>query len=192
MPPRVTVVIAAYNAETFLSDTLDSVLAQSLTNIEVIVVDDGSTDRTPEILRCLFRRPPERASSNKQRRQRGAKCRSRGRTRALRFLPRCRRCSIARRAFPDGRGPGRDPQRVACFAHHIRIQTGRRGIVGACRSCLEDVSRPRHAPLSHLKELHRLWRHLHQNRCRALGSRLQSDAEMGRGLGVLVPACGAG
>lgn len=50
MPARVTVVIAAYNAETFLSETLDSVLAQSLAEIEVIVVDDGSTDRTPTIL----------------------------------------------------------------------------------------------------------------------------------------------
>src|SRR5271155_2523433 len=57
MAARVTVVIAAYNAETFLSETLDSVLAQSLTDIEVIVVDDGSTDCTPEILdTCSDRR----------------------------------------------------------------------------------------------------------------------------------------
>jgi glycosyltransferase involved in cell wall biosynthesis len=48
--PQVTVVVAAYNAERFLRQTIESVLAQSLANIEVIVIDDGSTDRTREIL----------------------------------------------------------------------------------------------------------------------------------------------
>jgi glycosyltransferase involved in cell wall biosynthesis len=50
MSPKVTVVIAAYNAETFIRETIESVLAQSLQNIEVIVVDDGSTDGTQRIL----------------------------------------------------------------------------------------------------------------------------------------------
>ncbi len=48
--PRVTVVIAAYNAGAFLKETLQSVFVQSLENFELIVVDDGSIDRTPEIL----------------------------------------------------------------------------------------------------------------------------------------------
>jgi len=50
MFPKVTVVIAAYNAETFIRETIDSVLAQSLPSLELIVVDDGSTDRTQKIL----------------------------------------------------------------------------------------------------------------------------------------------
>ena len=50
MLPKVAVVIAAYNAETYIRETLESVFTQSLENIEVIVVDDGSTDRTAEIL----------------------------------------------------------------------------------------------------------------------------------------------
>jgi glycosyltransferase involved in cell wall biosynthesis len=56
--PLVSVVIPAYNAERFLAETLRSVLAQDYDPIEVIVVDDGSTDATAQIarshgVRCL-------------------------------------------------------------------------------------------------------------------------------------------
>lgn len=44
--PRVTVIIPAYNAEQWLTATLDSACSQSLREIEILVVDDGSTDRT--------------------------------------------------------------------------------------------------------------------------------------------------
>jgi len=45
----VSVVVTAHNSELFLGDTLQSVLDQTLAPAEVIVVDDGSTDRSPEI-----------------------------------------------------------------------------------------------------------------------------------------------
>lgn len=47
----VSIVIAAYNAEAWLAETLDSAVAQTWPHAEVILVDDGSTDRTPEIAR---------------------------------------------------------------------------------------------------------------------------------------------
>lgn len=46
----VSVVIPAYNAATYLGDALDGALAQTHPRLEVIVVDDGSTDDTPKIL----------------------------------------------------------------------------------------------------------------------------------------------
>lgn len=47
--PLVTVVIACYNHARFLSQAIDSALAQTYRNIEIIVVDDGSTDDTPAV-----------------------------------------------------------------------------------------------------------------------------------------------
>ncbi len=44
--PRVTVAIAAHDAERFLGETLDSVGAQTFDDLEVVVADDGSTDST--------------------------------------------------------------------------------------------------------------------------------------------------
>jgi len=51
--PLVSVIIPAYNAEAFLERTLQSVLTQSHTQIEVVVIDDGSKDRTPDIVRAI-------------------------------------------------------------------------------------------------------------------------------------------
>jgi glycosyltransferase involved in cell wall biosynthesis len=45
--PKISVIIPAYNAMTYLPETLDSVIAQTFKDFEVLVVDDGSTDDTP-------------------------------------------------------------------------------------------------------------------------------------------------
>ena len=51
MRPDVSVVIPVYNSKAFLDCLINSVLGQTLTNIEIICVDDGSTDGSGDILR---------------------------------------------------------------------------------------------------------------------------------------------
>ncbi len=50
MTPRVSVVMAVYNGERYLRGAVDSILAQTLSDLEFIIVDDGSTDETARIL----------------------------------------------------------------------------------------------------------------------------------------------
>ena len=47
--PRVSVIIPTYNQASYLSEAVESALAQSYQDLEVIVIDDGSTDNTPEV-----------------------------------------------------------------------------------------------------------------------------------------------
>lgn len=59
-PPRVTVICIVYNGERFLQEALDSVLAQSFRDFELIVVDDGSSDASGAIAEEYARRDPGR------------------------------------------------------------------------------------------------------------------------------------
>ena len=48
--PKISVIVPVYNGEKFISETLDSLVNQTLSDIEVLVVDDGSLDKTRDIV----------------------------------------------------------------------------------------------------------------------------------------------
>jgi glycosyltransferase involved in cell wall biosynthesis len=119
--PKVTVVIAAYNAERFIRQTLDSVVAQTLHDVELIIVDDGSTDGTAAILSAIddrrlriLRQPNSGVSA------------ARNAGLALARAPYIFFLDADDVLFPDALQRmvatlDANPDRVACFAHHIRI-----------------------------------------------------------------------
>jgi glycosyltransferase involved in cell wall biosynthesis len=51
MSPKISVVMPVWNGEMHLANALDSILAQTFSDFELIAVDDGSSDGTPDILR---------------------------------------------------------------------------------------------------------------------------------------------
>lgn len=56
---NITVIINSYNYAHYIGQTLDSVLAQTLPAVEIIVVDDGSTDNSAQIIQAYVDRHPQ-------------------------------------------------------------------------------------------------------------------------------------
>ncbi len=59
MLPLISIIIPTYNRSHLLGETLDTIIAQTYTNWECIVVDDGSTDYTQELLEFYIVRSPQ-------------------------------------------------------------------------------------------------------------------------------------
>lgn len=57
--PRVSVIIPVYNRARLVREAVESVRAQTVPDLELIVVDDGSTDETPAVLADLAAAPPD-------------------------------------------------------------------------------------------------------------------------------------
>jgi glycosyltransferase involved in cell wall biosynthesis len=60
MKPLISVVTAVYNTEKYLEKAINSVLNQTFQDFEYVIVDDGSTDRSPEILQEYADKYPEK------------------------------------------------------------------------------------------------------------------------------------
>lgn len=71
--PTLSVIIPAYNSARYLPETIESVLTQAGSDVEIIVVDDGSTDATPEVLAhyadriCIIRQANQGLSAARNR-----------------------------------------------------------------------------------------------------------------------------
>lgn len=59
MTDKVAILLATYNGETYIREQIDSLLRQSYTEWALFIHDDGSTDRTPEIIRDYERTYPD-------------------------------------------------------------------------------------------------------------------------------------
>lgn len=57
---KISIVLPVYNVETYLAPCLESLVSQNFPNMEIIAVNDGSTDRSPEILKDFQSRFPEK------------------------------------------------------------------------------------------------------------------------------------
>ncbi len=65
-PVLVSVIIPVYNEEVYLEECLNSVVSQTLQEIEIICVNDGSTDRSPQILEAYKARDPRITCLNRE------------------------------------------------------------------------------------------------------------------------------
>ncbi len=147
--PKVAIVTAVYNGADHILETLESVRQQTLSNFEMVVVDDGSDDATPEIVQSF---PDARIHMIE----------SGGRTgvSAARNLG-LEACSAPLIVFLDADDLllpealermvatlDAHPDRVACFGHHIKIGMASEPIGGTEPSALKKL--PETDTLRHL------------------------------------------
>ena len=67
MRPKISVIVPIYNAELYLEQCIESVLNQTLRDIELLLIDDGSTDNTREILKKYIVIPISKCGEPNQR-----------------------------------------------------------------------------------------------------------------------------
>lgn len=145
---RVAVVTAAYNAASHIGATLRSVQAQTLSDFEMLVIDDGSTDGTADIIRAVSDRRIRLISIPN-----GGVSAARNRG-----LAACTACLVVFLDADDLLPPDAlhrmvetldlHPNHVACFGHHIKIGEDGEPLGGAAPSSLKRL--PSDDTLCHL------------------------------------------
>lgn len=112
-PHLVSVIMSVYNGESLLAEAIDSVLRQTFADFEFIIIDDGSTDDTPDIL-CGYARRDTRVRVFPQKNQGRPKSLNRGIELSTSPL-------IARMDADDVSFPGRFEQQVEFMNAHSEI-----------------------------------------------------------------------
>jgi len=127
--PGVSVVMPVYNAERWLPEAVDSILRQSADDLELLIVDNGSTDRGPELANDYARRDGRIRVLFEPRR---------GLSRALnRGLEAARGALVARLDADDLAAPDRLERQAAFLAAHPDV-----GLVGSWAVEIDDRGRP--------------------------------------------------
>lgn len=76
--PKVSVIVPVYNTEKYLVKCLDSLVNQTLNEIEIVIIDDGSNDSSPQIIKDYCTRYPEKFVYLRQKNSGQAVARNRG------------------------------------------------------------------------------------------------------------------
>ena len=63
--PNFSITICCYNSEEYISETIDSIIAQTYNNWEIIIIDDGSNDKTKSIIEELKNNIKDKIEFNK-------------------------------------------------------------------------------------------------------------------------------
>ena len=140
MTPVLSVVMAARNADALIGEAIASILGQTFSDFELLVVDDASTDRTADVVRRIDDRRVRLLSAD----------RHLGLPGALNYgMERAAGALIARHDHDDVSEPRRFERQVAYFGEHpeaalvgtrawLMDERGQR--VGVLDRCLDDVS----------------------------------------------------
>lgn len=55
----ISIIVPVYNIEKYLEKSVESLVNQTYKNLEIILIDDGSTDNSPQICDCLAKKTAE-------------------------------------------------------------------------------------------------------------------------------------
>lgn len=127
MNAKISVIMAAYNSEKTIAESMDSIVSQTFTDWELIVCDDGSSDGTYEIIRKYARRYPGKIIA----------IRNETNQKLPRSLNRCLEYTrgeyIARMDADDRSYPDRLEKQYAFLTAHPEVDA-----VGTGMTCFED------------------------------------------------------
>ncbi len=140
--PRVSVLMPAYNAQHFIAQAIESILSQTFRNFEFIIINDGSTDKTPEIIQFYADRDRRIKFINNPENQGLIAVLNQG-------LDICRGEYIARMDSDDISLPGRLEAQVKYMDCHPEC-----GVLGTAQVLFGDMNQPAFFhPVVHLLDL---------------------------------------